>query len=104
MTDTQGKRLIELCQSTSLVIGNGRLYGDLGIGEYTYHSMNGSSMVDYFILNPHDLKNVTDFNILEPNEFSDHSGIEIKFAQNSLLSKEILDTKDKEMYIHCIFR
>ena len=43
--DRKGKQLLELCQATSLIIGNGRLHSDLGIGEYTYHSHNGASVL-----------------------------------------------------------
>lgn len=62
-----GRRLIELCQSTSYVIGNGRLHDDLDKGEFTYHSMNGSSVVDYLLLNIHDFDCVTDFQVLQQN-------------------------------------
>jgi len=62
--DTQGRRLIELCQTTSFVIGNGRLFKDRGIGNHTFHSVNGSSTVDYFLLNVNDFIHVTDFEIL----------------------------------------
>ena len=78
--DTQGKRVLELCQSTSFVIGNGRLHNDLGIGDFTFHSFNGSSTVDYFLLNPDDFKHVTGFSILDTNEFSDHCAIEFMVA------------------------
>lgn len=68
MTDT----LINLCKSTSHVIGNGRLHKDLSLGVYTFHSKNGSSTVDCFLLNPNDFDYIQDFEIMVPNEFSDH--------------------------------
>ena len=33
IVDNLGRRLIELCQSTSYIIGNGRLHNDKGIGD-----------------------------------------------------------------------
>ena len=59
--DRKGKQLLELCQATSLIIGNGRLHNDLGIGEYTYHTHNGASVIDYLLFNANDLKLVSDF-------------------------------------------
>ncbi len=53
--------LIELCKTTSMIIANGRLYNDLGMGDYTYHSPNGSSAVDYFLLQRADIIHVNDF-------------------------------------------
>ena len=73
--DRKGKQLLELCQATSLIIGNGRLHSDLGITEYTYHTLNGASVVDYLLLNANDLKLVSDFYIMRLNEFSDHCGV-----------------------------
>jgi len=73
--DTHGNRLIELCLSTSHIIGNGWLHSDQGVGDYTFHSLNGSSVVDYLLLKPYKFKYINSFKILQPNEFSDHSGI-----------------------------
>ena len=63
--DTKGKQLLTLCQATSLIIGNGRLHSNNGIGDYAH---NGASTVDYLILGAHDLDNITDFAIMEMNE------------------------------------
>ena len=73
--DRKGKHLLELCQATSLIIGNGRLHSDLGIGEYTCHTHNGASVVEYLLLNASDFKIVTEFYITRLNEFSDHCGV-----------------------------
>lgn len=73
--DNPGKRLIQFCLSTSYIIGNSRLHNDQGIGDYTFHSSQGSSVVDYLLLHIDDFDSISDFNIITPNEFSDHSGI-----------------------------
>ena len=82
--DAHGHKLLKLCKSTSLVIGNGRLHTDLNIGEYTFHSMNGSSTVDYLLLNIHDLQFISNFEILNPNEFSDHCGIKVHIESKQI--------------------
>lgn len=96
MIDTYGKRLIELCQSASIVIGNGRLHSDLDIGDYTFHSRNGSSVVDYLLLNADDMQYISDFKILDPNEFSDHSGIAFNMIGKSIHQQNI---SEHENYI-----
>ncbi|KAH3771419.1 hypothetical protein DPMN_172736 [Dreissena polymorpha] len=78
--DTNCKRLIELCQSTSFIIGNGRIHEDLNIGEFTFHSHRGSSLVDYLLLEPKDIILISNFKILQRNELSDHSGILFSLA------------------------
>ena len=75
--DRNDRRLIQLYQSTSSIIGNGRLGSDLHSGDFTYHSIHGSNVVDYCILNIDDFYCITGFWVLQPNEYSDHSGIAI---------------------------
>ena len=78
--------MIALCKSTSFVIGNGRLHDDDNIGEFTLCSKNGSSVVDYFLLQKQDFLYVTDFKILNQNEFSDHSGLSFSFEKSTVRS------------------
>ena len=66
--DTKGKQLLTLCQTTSHIIGKGRLHSNNGIGDCTYHAHNGASTADYLILGAHDLDNITEFAIMEKNE------------------------------------
>ena len=47
--DSRGKELIELCKSLGLVVLNGRKIGDL-FGKYTSLQWNGSSVVDYVLV------------------------------------------------------
>ena len=70
--DTHGKRIIDLCKSTNLLIGNGRLHSDSGIGEFTFINHNGMSTVDYILLEYNNFSLIKDFNIMPINEFSDH--------------------------------
>jgi hypothetical protein len=91
--DNPGKRLIEFCQSTSYIIGNSRLHNDQGIGEYTFHSPLGSSVVDYLLLHIDDFDCISEFKIIPPNEFSDHSGIHfnIPVKKQNYLRKAVIE-------------
>ena len=75
MIDSYGKRLIELCKTTNLLIANGRLGSDKGIGEFTFYGQKGCSAVDYLLLSLLDFEFISHFNVCETTEFSDHAGI-----------------------------
>ena len=69
-----GWKLLDLCKSCSLRIINGRIGKDREIGEYTYHSTRGSSVVDYIICSNESLNLVSNFEILDiGQEVSDHN-------------------------------
>lgn len=95
--DNPGNRLLELCRSTSFIIGNSRLHNDLNVGEITFTSDRGNSVVDYLLLHVDDYDNdiIAHFNINEQNEFSDHSGIHFSFStkkQNNSSNESIQET------------
>jgi hypothetical protein len=71
--DSHGRRLLEVCYSSGLIIGNGRLHKDKNIGNFTCCSNKGLSVVDYIMLNYEDFYIITDFDILPFTEFSDHA-------------------------------
>ena len=48
--DNRGKELLDMCKSTGMVILNGRKMGDF-FGKYTCFRYNGSSVVDYVLIN-----------------------------------------------------
>ena len=73
--DYNGRYLIELCQSTGLLIANGRLLGDQNRGNFTFCSHQGQSTVDYLLLNFLDFETLSNFEILDFNEYSDHAPI-----------------------------
>jgi hypothetical protein len=97
--DQAGRRLIEFCMSSALVIGNGRLYSDRDRGEFTYHSLNGSSVVDYFLSNIiYDFHCISVFCVLQPNEFSNHSGISFNIYGNLIhikTSKNVINNNNR---------
>lgn len=77
-----GRRLLLLCQTSGLLIANGHLHDDCSIGEHTFSSLNGMSTVDYLLSNPLDMQCLSNFKILEFNEFSDHAPVFFSFPPN----------------------
>lgn len=83
--DASGRRLLLFCQTVNLIIANGRLYGDCNCGDFTYCSFNGTSTVDYLLLSPNDISFLSDFRVLEFNEFSDHASLYISFKRKQIM-------------------
>lgn len=48
--DNYGRRLLDLCKATNLLIANGRLGDDKDIGEFTCVTNRGRCTVDYLLL------------------------------------------------------
>ena len=80
--DYYGRYLLELCQSTGLLIANGRIFGDQNSGKYTFCSHQGQSTVDYLSMNYCDFESLSHFDILDFNEFSDHAPLTFNFHLN----------------------
>lgn len=78
-----GRRLLQMCINTGHVVANGRLGSDKA-GNLTCFTHMGSSVVDYLLLPAIQLNCLNDFNILDPNEFSDHAGVEFSLRINTL--------------------
>ena len=60
-TNNNGNKLIELCKMSDLKIANGRMGKDRGIGNYTCHTTNGKSTIDFAILSMELFPYVDDF-------------------------------------------
>ena len=71
--NTFGTRLLDICKSTDLRIVNGRLYHDCMIGNYTYISRLGSSVIDYLLTKYCNFSKISSFKVHDFNEWSDHS-------------------------------
>ena len=98
MIDSHGRSLLSLCKSTSLIIGNGRLYNDQN-GEITFYSRNGCSTVDYFLLNFDDLKHVSTFEVNPISEFSDHCALRIYLKCKETNQNNDFNSENHEQYI-----
>ena len=101
-----GRRLLSMCKSTDLLILNGRKQGDIK-GKFTFCNQMGHSVIDYMLTKYEYYNVVTDFKVLEVNEFSDHAPIYAGFSvKNNPIEcipektengvKYILWNKDKE--------
>ena len=77
--------MIDLCQSTGLLIANGRLSDDMNIGKFTFCSHLEQRTVDYLLLNLTDFDTISYFDILAFNEHSDHAPMPLKMknAENN---------------------
>lgn len=82
-----GKRLLEVCRSFNLCIGNGRLGHDMSLGKKT---CKGSSVIDYAILSPLLFTAVKDFEILpfEPMVSDAHCGVRLSLSYNTSLNEQ----------------
>ena len=81
-----GACLLDLCKESNLKMLNGRHMGD-AVGDFTFYNINGQSTIDYFIVSDCLLTEAVFFNILPPNDFSDHcilwSGFNFEYAISS---------------------
>ena len=68
VTDNYGRRLLDLCKSTGLIIANGRLGADKYIGDFTCITPRGQSVVDYILLAFSDFGCVSHFSICDADE------------------------------------
>lgn len=83
VSNAQGAQLLDLCKSTSMKIGNGRL--DDG-QSFTYYSRTGASVIDYILLKYETFNLVSNFKIMGFNEFSDHAPLQ--FSLHASLKTE----------------
>ena len=73
--DTVGKKILELCKSYDMQIGNGRTKGDF-MGNYTHHNENeGQSTVDLALISDSLFNIIHDFQVLPLPVFTDHCKI-----------------------------
>ena len=56
VVDSHGRKLLLLCQSSALLMANGRVHDDCNNATHTYMSRNGLSVVDYVLANSSDLE------------------------------------------------
>ena len=73
--NNHGLRLINLCKTAGILIFNGRIGKDKGIGDFTRDDTTGSSVVDYVLGTPKLFSVVCNFDILGKVPESDHRAI-----------------------------
>jgi len=69
-TNTKGIQFLDTCNENDLICLNGRLPGD-NLGEFTYGSNLGSTVIDYAIVNLKNIPSITNLEVLDWHE-SDH--------------------------------
>ena len=70
--NSQGRDLIEFCKCVGLLIVNGRVGEDRGIGEFSRVDRTGSSLVDHVICSPGLFKQFRSFQVIRKLPESDH--------------------------------
>ena len=104
--NTNGRNLILLCQTMNLRILNGRCGQDKGVGEFTCHTTNGESTVDYIIVSDSLIPNVCEFSvdILDGTTSDVHSAISMSLSPDSTtgpqnnLEEVVVTTQPSESY------
>ena len=94
-TNKHGIQLIELCKAVGLLIINGRVGKDKGIGGFTRVDTTGRSTVDYMICNPELLSTIYDFMIEPKFPESDHCGLSIQIHCKSHNTSDV-DTSNSD--------
>ena len=77
-----GQLLLKFCINTGFKITNGRMFNDNGIGRFTHYSPNGSSTIDYLILNKDNI--ISKFEVLPELVESDHCPIQFNISNTKV--------------------
>ena len=95
--DYNGRHLIDICQSTGLLIANGRLLKDRKIGKFTFCGHRGQSTVHYLLFNFQDFETLSYFDFLELNEYSDHAPLSFHIRLKSQYESENTFERNEEI-------
>jgi exonuclease III len=74
--NSHGRKLVEMLIATQIRILNGRTPGDY-TGKLTCHTKQGSSAVDYMMLQEHFIENVVCLNVGKPTQHSIHCSVSL---------------------------
>ena len=84
-----GRRLIKLCKETDIVIANGHVGNDKGIGEFTHHNYHkGASVID-LLLTSKNLDNIKHFEVEELTKFSPHTPVTFRLELCNIQLKAV---------------
>lgn len=87
-TNRFGDLLLDLCKSVNLRIVNGRLHKDQSVGRVTCYTHNGESLVDYVLTERSNFDMISDFQVSEFNEYSNHAPISVSLKTNTIADIE----------------
>ena len=86
--NNQGKRLIDLCKSVGVIMVNGRVGADKGVGKYTrIDSCGHKSVVDYILCSPKLFPCVKEYEVNAKVPESDHLPITMAIETGKINSK-----------------
>ena len=86
--DNYGKMLLELCKAADMLILNGKLGADKGIGRCTRMADNSASVVDYDIVTPDLFDDVGQFQVNNKFPECDHLPITFSIKNNLIMTKD----------------
>ena len=89
IVNNNGQLFIDFCKASNMKIVNGRLGADKGIGEITFTSTRGSSVIDYCIVSPNLIPHIQDFEVdtLDRNLSDCHSPIVLTLKTNHIIDQ-----------------
>ncbi|XP_060584147.1 uncharacterized protein LOC132740284 [Ruditapes philippinarum] len=73
IVNTRGEKILDFCKTTCMRLANGRLGKDCNVGAFTYYSRQSNSTIDYLLLKECNFQIISEFEICQFNEFSDHA-------------------------------
>ena len=97
-TNKHGRNLLEFCKTAGLLIMNGRLGSDKGIGELTRVDTTGCSVVDYMLCNPDLFSQITHFGIELKVPESDHCGLSLTIKCDKSIKYNEFDNESDWIY------
>jgi hypothetical protein len=83
-----GRKLLQMCFNTGLNVANRRLCNDRS-GNFSFCTNKGRSVSGYLLLSPNNFKMLSDFDVLQMNEFSDHMPLFFEFNFSVIHSRKV---------------
>ena len=87
-----GRRLIDLCKTTGLLIMNGRI---IGTEKYTCQRPNGASVIDYVICDRHAKRQIGYFEVTDTCTISDHCALKFGIKRTDGMNKRLPNDNHK---------
>ena len=90
-----GKDLLNFSKSTGFRIINGRLGEDQDLGNFTCHTLAGSSFVNYCLLREKNFYILENFKVGETDTLSDHSHLQLRLKINLQSQNNTIEGDDQ---------
>ncbi|VDI33459.1 Hypothetical predicted protein [Mytilus galloprovincialis] len=87
VVNTFGRKLLQVCYNTGLSVANCTLGSDTN-GKFTFCNSYWTSVNDYLLLSPNNYGIISDFEVLEMNEFSDHMPLFFELNFSTICQKK----------------